>query len=132
MLVFAHRFRAKGQTNNPVRADTVDKALLAVGKGLADLGCQDPRKAAPGSRDNHPLLAAYLKRLSDQDSPTSRTYPANITILLGLLNILDFDDPVWGVFNAHVVDLIVVAFYWLLRPAEYLHSPDAEGRSQAF
>ena len=33
--------------------------------------------------------------------------------------------------SQHVFDLIVVAFYWLLRPAEYLETPET-GRSQAF
>ena len=38
----------------------------------------------------------------------------------------------WGTLNAHLIDLVIVAFYWLLRPAEYLHSDTAEGRTQAF
>jgi hypothetical protein len=131
MLVFALRFRQTGQTNNPVRSGSVDKALLAVGKGIANLGINDPRKPFPGAQHNHPLLTAFLKRLSDDDDPASRTYPANITIIQGLLAALATEDPVFGALNTYVIDLIIVAFFWLLRPAEYLLS-DSEGRSQAF
>jgi hypothetical protein len=132
MLVFAHRYRQTGQTKNPVRAGAVDKALLAVGKGFSDLGLNDPRKPFPGSRHNRPVLTAFLKRLSDQDIPASRTYPANITIVQGLSEALDTSHPELGELNSHVIDLIIVAFFWLLRPSEYLFPAEPEGRSQAF
>ena len=45
LLVFALRFRKTGRSGKPVRAGSVESALLAVGKGITDLGGQDPRKA---------------------------------------------------------------------------------------
>ena len=132
LLVFAHRYRTGGQTGKGVRAGTVDKALLAVGKGIADLGFPDPRKPHVGSDRNHPLLQAYLKRLTDEDDPTSRTYPVNTTIIRELPAVLDTGHDKFGSTNIHVIDLIIVAFFWLLRPAEYLESTTEEGRSQAF
>ena len=132
LLVFGMRYRRTGQGGRQVGADSVDKALLAVGQGITDLGRSDPRKATPGSRDNHPLLASFLKALRDEDDPASRVYPVNITIIRGILDALDFDHPRYGTFNSHVLDLIILGFYWLLRPAEYLHSTDKDARSQAF
>ena len=142
LLVFGIRYRRRGATNNAVRADTVDKALLAVGQGLSDLGIPDPRLRRLDSRgDPHredysdklnPLLADFLKAMRDEDDPQTRAYPANITILRALLDALDFKHPKDGVLNQHVVDLVIVAFYWLLRPSECTYSSTPEARSQAF
>ena len=131
LLVFGLRFRETGQTGKSVRADTVENALLAVGQGITELGQPDPRKEAPGAQRNHPLLSAFLKSLRDQDDPQTRTHPANVTILRGLYTALDTEHPIHGQANKHAIDLAIVAFFWLLRPAEYLKST-GEGRSQAF
>jgi hypothetical protein len=109
----------------------VSSALLAVGQGIAALGVPDPRKEAPGSDRNHPLLTSYLKALEDADDPSTRAYPANITIVQHLPEVLDTAHPQHGRANLHTIDLCVVGFFWLLRPAEYLYSA-AQGRSQAF
>jgi hypothetical protein len=112
----------------------VDKALLAVGTGIANLGQPDPRKQVHtgGSASTlHPLLTAFLKALRNEDDPESRAYPANITIIRAVIDALNTEDAEYGIANAHIIDLVIVAFYWLLRPAEYLDSA-AEGRSQAF
>jgi hypothetical protein len=109
----------------------VEEALLAVGTGIAALGMPDPRKEVPGADRNHPLLASYLNALSDEDDPHTRAYPANISIIENMHKILDTAHPTHGGFNQHVIDLCIVGFFWLLRPAEYL-STDSSGRSQAF
>ena len=103
-----------------------------MGQGITDLGEPDPRKSSPSSDRNHPLLAAFFKACRDQDSPSTRSYPANISILDHLYQVLDLDHPSDGTLNRHTIDLIIVAFYWLLRPAEYLESTDPDARSQAF
>ena len=131
LLVFGLRYRRKGATNNPVRADTVDKALHAVAEGLTNLGRPDPRKSGPRG-EFHPVYTAFLKALRDEDDPSTRAYPANITILRELYNVLDVHDPKFGALNEHIIDLIIVAFYWLLRPAEYTESSDKTSRTQAF
>jgi hypothetical protein len=134
LLVYGHRVRSRTapKTSLPVRVGTVEEALLAVGTGIAALGMPDPRKEVPGSNRNHPLLASCLNALSDEDDPHTRAYPANITIIQNTMHkILDTAHPIHGRFNQHVIDLCIVGFFWLLRPAEYL-STDASGRSQAF
>ena len=127
MLVFAYRYRSI----NSVRAGSVQKALAAVGQGLADLGVPDPRKPYTDSPKLDPLLTAYLKKLRDEDDPSTRSYPANLPIIRQIREVLDFEHEVEGEINRHILDLIIVAFYWLLRPAEYLNNT-GEGRSQAF
>ena len=131
LLVYAMRYRSQGRQNQPVRSATVDKALLAVAKGITDLGGADPRKDLISGKF-HPLYSAFLKALADDDDPPSRAYPVNTTILRQLWDILDTRHPEDGPTNAHVIDLIIVAFFWLLRPAEYTYSSTPEARTQAF
>jgi hypothetical protein len=66
------------------------------------------------------------------DDLASRAYPVNITIIRELFLVLDVDDPVLGYLQQHTIQLIILAFFWLLRPAEYLYSTTTESRSQAF
>lgn len=131
LLVFGYRYRRQGTRNIPVRADTVDKALLAVGQGIADLGQLDPRKGLHSDKF-HPVYASFLKAMRDEDDPAERAYPVNVAILRNLPRALDFEHPIWGPFNVHVADLIIVGFFWLLRPSEYLFPTNKESRTQAF
>ncbi len=134
LLVFGLRYRQRpGAGGKPVRAGTVDKALLAVGQGISDLDQPDPRLQANGSKRR--LLADFLKTLKDEDDPQTRVHPANITMLRAFPDCLDFDHAEYGILTAHTADLIIVAFFWLLRPAEYTHQSDrvsSRRRSQAF
>ena len=85
LLVFGMRYRKSGRTGKPVRADTVEKALLAVGEGITHLGEPDPRlQNGKGSPYCAPL-ASFLKALRDQDAPATRVHPATLAILEELL-----------------------------------------------
>ncbi len=95
------------------------------------MGFPDPRRD-PTTGEFHTLLDAFYKSMERTDDPESRSYPANILIIRELYEVLDTDHEVLGTLNQRIIDLIIVAFFWLLRPAEYLNSPDAESRSQAF
>jgi hypothetical protein len=111
----------------------VKDALLAVGQGISNMGQPDPRKEVPGGLRNHPLPQAFYKGMGNKDDPAKRSYPPNITVIRELLSALDTNDPVDGQVNSHVINLTIIAFYWLLRPAEYTHSRDADSScSQAF
>jgi hypothetical protein len=129
LLVYALRRRntASHRSGLPVRAGTVEDALMAVGQGITALGEPDPRKEVPGGQRNHPLLASFLKALRDADSPATRAYPINTTILQEVSRTANLADP--AALAAR--DLCIVGFFWLLRPAEYLHST-GRGRSEAF
>ena len=137
LLVFAERYRRKGRTNKPVKADAVAKALLAVGTGIADLVPPDPTGRPRDPRyvdlDNmHHLLSSYIKACRNNDEPPTRAYPCNVTIIRDLFEALDLNDPTYGALNRRVIDLIIVAFFWLARPAEYLEEPGSQARSEAF
>jgi hypothetical protein len=122
LLVFGLRVRRTGsqQTGGPVRAKTVEAALLAVGAGITMLGGEDPRKQTPGSDRNHPLLASFLKSLKDADDPTKRAYPINTTIIDNLYAQVQDRDPSNCQATFHTVNLTIMGFFWMLRPAEYL------------
>ena len=109
LLVFL-RCSRHGQTGQSVQANTVVDAPLAVGKGISDLGEPDPRKQAPGSKANHPPLAAFLKSLSDKDAPSQRAFPTNIAFIRAMQDALDTAHPVHGPANLHAIDLTIVAF----------------------
>lgn len=132
LLVFFMRYRVHGQTGESVRADTVAKAITAVGKGIADMGQPNPTKQAHGSDRLDPLLAAFVKGMRNQDSPSGRAYPVSLLVVRGLRDAIDTDHYLLGTFNELIIDLIVVAFYFLLRPSEYLRSTNREARTQAF
>ena len=122
LLVFAWRYRVggrRGARKEPVRSDTVASALLAVGKGIADLGQQDPRFEIFGTNRYHPVLAAFLKKCKDDDAPGTKSYPATVDMLEALPKVLDTEHPIDGQLNTNVIDLCVAGFYWLMRPAEY-------------
>ena len=129
--MFCLRFHRTGQKGKSVRAGSVTDALLAVGAGITDLGQPDPRKEVQGSNRLHPLLSSFLKGLRDHEDPSKRSYPVNITILRHMWTVLWTNHPTAGAANRHVCNLSIVAFYWLLRPAEYTPST-GQGRSQAF
>jgi hypothetical protein len=71
--------------------------------------------------------------MANKDDPAKRSYPANNTVIRKLLSALDTDNPVEGQVNSHVINLTIIVFYWLLRPAGYTLSRDANSsHSQAF
>ena len=77
LIVYGMRYRQHGATGHPVRADTVDKIILAMRQGITHLGEPDPVLCGPqGSK--HTLWSDFLRALQDNDDPPSRAYPANI------------------------------------------------------
>ena len=66
-----------------------------------------------------PVLTSFFKKCKDNDTPTSRAHPATIAMLERLPEILDEDHLVDGQLNRNVVDLCIVAFFWLMRPAKF-------------
>ena len=102
-----------------------------MGQGIQDLDEPDPRKP-PGSDKFYPLLADFLRALKDEDDPETRAYPANITLIRQLPAVLDTEHEDHGTLNTVIIDLIIVGFFWLLRPAEYTAAADKKARTQCF
>ena len=103
-----------------------------MGQGFSNLGAQNPCLANAFTRARDPLLTSFLAALEKEDAPASRAYPANTTILSGLYTSLDTEHAKHGALNRHVQLLCVAAFYWLMRPTEYLYNHDPDTRSEAF
>ena len=136
IITFAYRYSLVGQRNKPVKSDQVSKVLKAVGEGISNMGLRDPRfPVSPfgiTASTQYKLLTDFIKALKKQEDPANRSYPVNALIIRAVFDVLDVLDPKFGTLNCHVQNLMVLAFFWLLRPAEYLNSETEEARSQAF
>ena len=131
LLVFAQRYRRQGRRGQPVKAGAVEQALLAVGEGITHMGEPDPRRDPDNPSRHHPVLSAFLHKLRDDDDPAHRAYPVTLDILRALPTALDTGHPSDGPLNTAVIDLCIVAFFWLMRPSEYLgYSPRNDDQSR--
>ena len=118
LLAYGHKYRQLGKwsprkTPKPVRAGTVDAALIAIGQGFTDLGRQDPRKA-PGSDTLLPVYRDFIEGLRRNDGPQTRVYPVGLTFIKAMHEWLDFEDKHHGLFNHHVLQLTIIGFFWLI------------------
>ena len=76
-------------------------------------------------------LKSLFKAWADQDPAPSRVWPVNITILRALVDSLS-QAPDCSRAQA-ILDLCILAFYFLCCPREYALSPATDhGRSQPF
>ena len=122
LIVYCVRYRAHGARNKPVRASTVLEQIESVCSEIITMGGSNPRcpEHAPNVAPppQYASWVEYCTGLQKEDGPSSRAHPVNITILRALIEVLDHKDPEFGVRWSHIIDLAVVAFYWLLRPCE--------------
>ena len=133
LLVYGLRYRRVGRTGKSTRAQTVLTAIAHARKGISDLGYGDPGVQV-GSSKLHPLLSDFKRAMERQDDPSSRAYPVNLVIIRAMFAELNFDHFDQGRQQQSICDLTVVAFFWLLRPCEYLGTKREKGetRSTAF
>ena len=130
LLTYGLRYRQEGRADHPVRSKTVADALVAIAQGISHLGYADPRyKKTTNQLDT--VYKDFLKNLADEDSPATRAYPANTTIIRKLIQITDLQHHRDGPLNCLAVDLIIIGFFWLLRPGEYLKG-SSDGRTTPF
>jgi hypothetical protein len=122
--LFAHRYRAGelSPSRTPVRGRTVGDAVRAIGQTLAGMGLPDPRLTSTGQLDFR--LMWQLAKYSKDDDPPNRVKPIPLSILQqAVQNARHQNTP----FHHAIADLIVIGFFFLLRPGEYAatESPDA-------
>ena len=127
LIVYGVEYRASGARGKPVRAATVLEQVSAACDEIIMLGGPDPRRPKHSPAEAPPAEYAvwtdYKDGLRKEDGPPSRAHPANITILKALVDTLDKAkraDPAMAERWSHLLDLAIVAFFWLLRPCEYL------------
>ena len=116
LQVFALRYRRGTIAPNgkPVRSRTVEDALRSVGQTFAGLGAQDPRLNASGKPDFR--LQRQLRLYAKADPPPNRVKPVPVPVIQQLLSIAVLAEAPEVLA---VVHMIVIAFFFLLRPGEY-------------
>ncbi len=121
LQVFAARYRDGriAPSGNPVRSRTVEDALRSVGQTFASMGSQDIRKNQVGGIDFR--IQRQLKSYAKADPPPDRVKPIPIPIIFHCLA------AAFGATGSlalqAIADMIVLAFFFLLRPGEYTGTP---------
>lgn len=117
LQVFGQQYRDGriAPSKDTVRARTVEDALRAVGQTMAALGAKDIRRDSSGRIDFR--IQRQISSFHKTDSPTTRVKPVPVTFITHLLDLALLPTAVPG--RQAVTDMIVVAFYFLLRPGEY-------------
>jgi hypothetical protein len=98
-----------------VRARTAEDALRAISKAFARVGSPDVRKNIYGDIDFR--IQRQIRAYKREDSPPKREKPMPIFIILYILAqaycIVCHDD------THAIVDMVTIAFFFLVRPGEY-------------
>ena len=117
LQVFAARYRdgriAPG--HKPVRSRTVEDALRSIGQMFASVGTRDIRKDAVGAIDFR--LQRQLRAYGKEDPPPGRVKPIPVAILHHALQRAALQPNNQAM--AAIVDMTVIAYFFLLRPGEY-------------
>jgi hypothetical protein len=122
LLLFAHSYRhghgAPG--GHPVRSRTVEDAVRAVGQAFASLGAVDPRLNSHGALDLR--LTSLLRSWARADAPPSRVRPVPVGLIHTAWALAAADRSLACTTTATCA---AIAFYFLLRPGEYVGAPRA-------
>ena len=112
LQVFAQRYRsgAIAPSRRPVRARTVEDAVRAVAQALA----ADPRLNSFGQLDFR--LTSLWRAWKRTDPPPTRVKPIPVQVLRQLV---DHTHHLENPMMLAVSDMVILAFFFLLRPGEY-------------
>ena len=117
LQVFATRYRRRtGPAGLPVRSSTVSDALRSVGQTMASMGSRDPRKDATGEVDFR--LSRQFRAYAREDPPPNRVKPIPISLIRHIANQAREGHAA----EASIADMIILGFFFLLRPGEYTGS----------
>jgi hypothetical protein len=117
LQIFAQRYRDGriAPSHRQVKSRTVEDALRAVGQKFARMGTPDIRKDSTGNIDFR--IQRQLRHYAKLDPPPARVKPVPITIILYILR------QAYGAVRhpdrCAIANVIVIAFFYLLRPGEY-------------
>jgi len=123
LQVYAHRYRTGelAPSGRPVKSRTVEDSLRAVGQAFTSVGAKDPRLNDAGEMDFR--LHRQLMSYSKGDPPPQRVKPIPIQVLFHVLHVAQASHCV---ANKATADMIILAFFYLLRPGEYTHKASNE------
>ena len=116
LQVFALRYRTGvcSPSKQPVRSRTVEDALRSVGQTFSGVGAPDPRLTTLGHVDHR--LKRMLQSFQKQDPPPHRVKPLPLPIIQ---HIAATAHASTDVALQAIADMIILAFFFLLRPGEY-------------
>ena len=116
LQVFAHRIHI-GQlaaSGNPVRSRTAEDYVRHIGQTFLHVGANDPRLNSAHSIDFR--LQRTLKAWKNGDPAPDRVKPIPIQVIRRIAFLAQSSpDPTL----AAAADMIIIAFFYLLRPGEY-------------
>jgi len=115
LQVFAQRYRTGelAPSGWPVRARTVEDAICAISQTMATVA-KDPRLTTTGKQDF--CISCLWRSWKRIDSPPNHVKPIPLRVLRQLVQMAhDLNSPQALAF----ADMIVLAFFFLLRPGEY-------------
>ena len=122
LQVFIARVRTGelAASGNQIKSRSVEDYLRGVAQTFLSLGADDPRLNSAGKTDFRigRMLACWKK----QDPPANRVKPIPIQVIRRIAAIAASLPPDAHTLRA-VADMIIIAFFFLLRPGEYTDSP---------
>ena len=120
LQVFAQRLRsgAIAPKGNPLRSRTVEDYLRHIGQAFLNVGAEDPRNNSAKQHDFR--LKRMFSGWKRGDPSANRVKPIPIQVLR---NIMFVASQSTNPIIQRTADMIVLAFFFLLRPGEYTCSP---------
>ena len=115
LQVFATRYRRRPgkYPGECVRSGTVSNAIRSVGQTMASMGAKDARKDSTGAIDFR--LSRMFKAYTREDPLPHRVKP----IPVGIIKYIANHSRAQSCKAQAISDMIIVAFFFLLRPGEY-------------
>ena len=118
LLTFAVAMR-EGQygLGGRIQVQSVEVALQAVAQKYVLDGHCDPRHASPAQHSLNLPIARLLKKFKDEDPPPQPKLAIPVSTIWAIIRKYNFSPH-----HEVVADLVVVAFFYLLRVGEYTAS----------
>ena len=122
LQVFIHRVRIGelAANGNQIRARSVEDYLRAVAQTFLSMGADDPRLNSALATDFRisRMIAAWKR----EDPPANRVKPIPIAVIRRTAYLAQHLPADAELLRA-TADMIIIAFFFLLRPGEYTDSP---------
>ncbi len=123
LLTFAVAMR-EGQYGfgHQIQVQSVAVDLRAVAQKYVLDGHADPRRASPAQHSLNLLIARLIKKFGDDDPPPQPKLAVPVSTIQAIAMQYSF-----GPHHMVVADMVVVAFFYLLRVGEYTKQARARG-----
>lgn len=121
LQIFAYEYRHGiiAPSQRQVRSRTVENAVRSIGQAFAAVGSPDPRLTASGKHDFR--LRRQYTSYAKIDPPPNRVKPIPLPILQHAVQLAQASTDA---ATLAIADMIVIAFFFLLRPGEYTVTTD--------